>query len=448
MLFTRVPRAGMVKTRLIPVLGAAGAAGLQREMTAHALAWTRTSLRIVPAELEIRFTGGTEDDMRRCLGPAESYTPQGEGDLGARMSRAFEAAEREGITRTVVIGSDCPGLDANGLLTAFERLNDHDLVLGPARDGGYYLIGLRSPEPRLFEGITWGETSVFEETLVRARAAGLRVALLDPLRDVDEPADLAVWREQRGRRPPLADDAIIAVIVPTLDEAGRIGSLLEHLSALSTAQVIVADGGSRDGTARRARELGAKVVTSDAGRAQQMNAGAVEAQGDILLFLHADTLLPDTFEKDIRSALQDPNVVGGAFRFALDAAERRFRVLEKLVNWRSSRFALPYGDQALFVRADVFRGLGGYPELAVMEDFELVRRLKRRGRIVTAGTAARTSARLWRSSGFLRVMLVNQLTVLAHLAGMRSDRLARWRRKLLARSPLPPQTGQSAKPTH
>lgn len=443
-LFTRLPAPGKAKTRMIPVLGAAGAAALQREMTAHALAWARASLDDTPTRLEVRFTGGAESDMRRCYGRASHYVPQGEGDLGMRMLAAFETAAREGITRTILIGSDCPGLDAGRLRTAIAKLADHDVVLGPARDGGYYLIGLGAPRPSLFEDIEWGSPSVLNVTLERARAAHLRVGLLDVLSDVDEPADLAVWREQRGRRPALAADATISVIVPTLDEAGRIGLLLEHLSTLSNAEIIVADGGSRDGTGLRVREFGAKLVTSSAGRAQQMNAGAVEAKGDILLFLHADTRLPDTFEQDIRSALHDPNVVAGAFRFALDATGRRFRALEWLVNWRSIRLSLPYGDQALFVRADVFRGLGGFPELAVMEDFEVVRRLKRRGRIVTVSTAARTSSRLWRRSGFVRVTLVNQLTILAHLAGMPADRLARWRRKLLARGSAPGHTGQSA----
>lgn len=431
-LFTRVPVAGQVKTRLIPALGAAGAARLQHEMTMHALAWCLACARDLPAELEVRYTGGTEQDMRGACGGGFRCVPQGEGDLGARMLRACEAAARAGVMRMILIGSDCPAIDADRLRAAADSLEQRDLVLGPARDGGYYLIGMRVPQPELFEDMNWGESSVFTETLRRARAQNLQVAVLDVLSDIDEPADLTVWREQRRRRPVLAHDAPISVIVPALNEADRVGLLIEHLcSTRARAEIIVADGGSRDGTAQRARAGGARVVTGKPGRARQMNAGAAEACGDILVFLHADTLLPASWEHDVRRSLREPSAVAGAFRFALDGQERRFRLLEQLVNWRARRLKLPYGDQALFVRADVFRGLGGFPDLAVMEDFELVKALKRRGRLVSTGTQALTSARQWRTAGFVRATAVNQLTILGHLAGVPSERLARWRRRLL-----------------
>lgn len=427
----RFPAPGDVKTRLIPALGAEGAAALQRELTAHTLAWAGAALRETGGELEVRFAGGAEADIRQTCGPSFRYRPQGGGDLGARMLEAFEVAAAEGIGRALVIGSDCPGLDAQRLREASGMLAGHDLVLGPADDGGYYLIGLRAPEPRLFEDIAWGGAGVCRETLERARALRLRTALLAPLGDIDRPADLGLWRRERQRRPVLPAEARISIVIPTLDEAARIGPLLDRLAALAPAELIVADGGSRDATAQLARARGARLVESAAGRARQMNAGAAAAGGDVLMFLHADTELPASFARDVRAALSDPRCVAGAFVFALDAPGRRFRILERLVNWRARRFGLPYGDQALFVRADVFRGLGGFPEIAVMEDFELLRRLRRRGRIVLTPTAARTSARLWHGSGFMRVMLANQLTILAHLAGVPAHRSASLRRRLL-----------------
>jgi hypothetical protein len=124
-------------------------------------------------------------------------------------------------------------------------------------------------------------------------------------------------------------------------------------------------------------------------------------------------------------------VAGGAFRFALDAPGRRYRVLERLVGWRVRALGLPYGDQALFVRADVFRGIGGFPDLELLEDVALVRALRRRGRLAIARGAARTSARLWNDVGFARVTLANLLTVLAYFAGVPAARIARARRRLL-----------------
>lgn len=423
--------AGAVKSRLVPALGAAGAAALQRELTAHALAWARAAAGGAHA-LEVRFTGGTVEDMRRTFGPAFDYLPQGKGDLGARMLAAFRSAADSGIGRTLVIGSDCPGLDADRLREAIGRLATHDVVLGPAHDGGYYLIGLRAPESRLFDGLGWGGATVCRNTVERARGLGLEVALLEPLADVDRPSDLRVWRRERRRRPPLPARARLSVIVPALDEAGRIGPLLDRLSR-SQAELIVADGGSRDATVRLAQAHGARVVASAPGRAQQMNAGAVSAEGDVLVFLHADTELPDRFENEVRAALADPRVAGGAFRFALDAPGRRYRMLERLVGWRARGLGLPYGDQALFVRADVFRGLGGFPEVELLEDVALVRAIRRRGRLVITRSAARTSARLWREAGFARVTIANLLTVLAYFAGVSTARIARARRRLLDR---------------
>jgi hypothetical protein len=432
-LLTRLPVAGAVKSRLVPALGTAGAAALQRELTAHALAWARAAAEGAHA-LQVRFTGGTVEDMRRTFGPGFDYVPQGEGDLGARMLAAFRSVADAGIGRTLVIGSDCPGLDAARLREAIARLATHDVVLGPAHDGGYYLIGLCAPEPRLFEGIGWGGETVCRDTVARARGLGLEVALLESLADVDRPADLRVWRRERRRRPALPAGARLSVIVPALDEAPRIGPLLERLSALSQAELIVADGGSRDATARLAQVHGARVVASQPGRARQMNAGAAAAEGDVLVFLHADTELPDRFADDVRAALAEPRVAGGAFRFALDAPGLRYRILERLVGWRARGLGLPYGDQALFVRADVFRGIGGFPEVELLEDVALVRAIRRRGRLVITRSAARTSARLWRQAGFARVTLANLLTVLAYFAGVPTARIARVRRRLLDRS--------------
>jgi hypothetical protein len=164
-----------------------------------------------------------------------------------------------------------------------------------------------------------------------------------------------------------------------------------------------------------------------------MNAGAASAEGDVLVFLHADTELPARFEDEVRAALADPRAAGGAFRFALDAPGLRYRILERLVDWRARGLRLPYGDQALFVRADVFRGIGGFPAVELLEDVALVRAIRRRGRLVITRSAARTSARLWRDCGFARVTIANLLTLLAHFAGVPAARVASVRRRLLDR---------------
>jgi rSAM/selenodomain-associated transferase 2 len=157
-----------------------------------------------------------------------------------------------------------------------------------------------------------------------------------------------------------------------------------------------------------------------------MNAGAQAASGSILLFLHADTRLPAGFDAAVRTILQDAVVVGGAFQFGIDAPGLRFRILERLVNLRASWLGMPYGDQGLFLRKDTFTELGGFPELPIMEDFELVKRLRRRGRIRIVPLPATTSARRWQEVGVWRTTWINQKIILGYCLGVSPQRLARW----------------------
>ena len=194
-LFTRYPEAGRVKTRLIPALGAEGAAMLHRRLVSHALSAAEAWRSSVSGELEIRFDGGDEEAMRQWLGEGMVYRQQGGGDLGERLARAFEESCREGGKATVVIGSDCPALGPAQLGKAFRALSEKRVVLGPATDGGYYLIGLTRQVPELFHGIEWGTGSVLAKSL--GILAGLKIEpfLLEPLDDIDRPEDLKVLEQ-------------------------------------------------------------------------------------------------------------------------------------------------------------------------------------------------------------------------------------------------------------
>lgn len=193
--FTRYPEPGKTKTRLIPVLGAEGAATLQRQMTEHTLAQVKElqSERLVSAI--ICFAGGNQQLMQNWLGTCFDYQPQGDGDLGRRMAIAFETTLEAGTQSVVIIGSDCPDLNAQLMMQAFQALEQHDLVLGPARDGGYYLIGLRRLIPELFTGISWSTTEVLQQTMNIAQKLELAVASLPLLSDVDRPEDLPLWKQ-------------------------------------------------------------------------------------------------------------------------------------------------------------------------------------------------------------------------------------------------------------
>ncbi|MCI0620178.1 MAG: TIGR04283 family arsenosugar biosynthesis glycosyltransferase [Acidobacteria bacterium] len=218
----------------------------------------------------------------------------------------------------------------------------------------------------------------------------------------------------------------ISVIIPALNEVLVLAKTLESLRSSRFLEAILVDGGSSDDTRKVASQHDVSVLLSSPGRARQMNLGSAAASGSILLFLHADTCLPPHFDTYVRDALSSPNVVAGAFELRIDATNPALRWIERMANWRSRRLHMPYGDQAIFVRADVFRSLGGFPELPIMEDFELMRRLRGRGGIAILPQPALTSARRWKEAGVLKTTLANQLIILAYLAGVPPARIARW----------------------
>jgi rSAM/selenodomain-associated transferase 1 len=199
LVFARYPRAGAVKTRLIPALGTHGAAELHARLVRRTLVRARDWATACGARVTLSYTGCGETRMRRWLAEAGIPTPgpgglqlsrQPEGDLGERLAAAFAAAFAGGAAAVAAVGTDCPDLDAVALDRALADLARANLVIGPAADGGYYLIGLRAPAPALFRGIPWGTSSVCAETLARAATLGLACRELDVLPDVDRPADL------------------------------------------------------------------------------------------------------------------------------------------------------------------------------------------------------------------------------------------------------------------
>jgi len=420
--FTRYPQPGKAKTRLIPVLGPQGAADLHKEMTEHVLRRVRSFTTRRQVEIEVRYEGGNRSLMEKWLGTDVVYRSQGSGDLGVRMERSFSKAFHQGIERVVIIGSDCPGIDANTVRTAFDLLLQFDLVLGPAEDGGYYLIGLSQEAPQLFRGISWGTSGVRAKTIDIAKLLELRWISIEPLPDVDRAEDLEVWRGEisGGGNSPLPR---ISVIIPTLNEAEHLEATLASITNDGSQEILVVDGGSKDETVNLAKTCEARLFTTVAHRAKQANAGALAARGDILLFLHADTRLPSGYDTYVQNTLAAPGVVGGAFVLSIDGPEVGLRIVEILANFRSHFFHMPYGDQGLFLRADLFRSMGGFPDMPIMEDFVFIQSLKKKGKISIAPVAVKTSSRRWLKLGILKTTLINQAVLLAYFLGSKPERL-------------------------
>ncbi|PSO49711.1 MAG: hypothetical protein BRC33_05830 [Cyanobacteria bacterium SW_9_44_58] len=185
-IFTRYPEPGKTKTRLISALGEQGAAQLQKKLTEY----TIKEVSQLEADIRVYFSGGNEALMQDWLGNTYQYYPQSNGDLGERLITALEESFTPEIEKIVIIGIDCPELDAALINQAFQKLSSNDLVLGKAEDGGYYLIGLRHFLPELFQGIDWGTSFVLQQTVAIAETMGLAISYLPMLNDIDVPEDL------------------------------------------------------------------------------------------------------------------------------------------------------------------------------------------------------------------------------------------------------------------
>ena len=218
----------------------------------------------------------------------------------------------------------------------------------------------------------------------------------------------------------------ISIIIPTLNEETTLPALLENLLAEGDPEVIIADGGSSDATPDIARSYRVRIISSEPGRGVQQNAGARQAGGDILLFLHCDTRLPENFAQHVEEVLGLPGTSGGAFRLKIDAPGTGFRLLEWGINLRSGVLTRVYGDQAIFVPRETFHTVGGFPDYPLLEDVALITKLKKQGRIRLAPVPVVTSARRWKKYGLLRTTLMNQIILIGYGCGVSPATLARF----------------------
>ncbi len=219
-------------------------------------------------------------------------------------------------------------------------------------------------------------------------------------------------------------NALLSVIIPCLNEEAVIAGTLRSVLA-EEVEVIVVDGGSRDRTCAIALELGVQVVHTSAGRGVQMNQGAAVARGDLLLFLHADTLLPEHYLQYIFSCVRKPTFAVGAFHLNLCGMRRRLSFISRMANVRSKWLGLVYGDQGLFMTKDLFESVGGYPETAIMEDFMLVQKMRAKGTIELANAEVQSSGRRWDKYGVWYPTLINQMVIVGFFLGLSPDVLAK-----------------------
>jgi rSAM/selenodomain-associated transferase 2 len=218
----------------------------------------------------------------------------------------------------------------------------------------------------------------------------------------------------------------ISVIVPVLDEEKQLATTLEGLLALAPHEILVVDGGSSDRSREIAGRFGVHVIPAERGRARQMNRGAAQATGDVLLFLHADTRLPPSALDDIGSALTDRRYVGGRFDVELEGKHWMLPVVARMISQRSRLTKVATGDQALFVRRGVFEQMGGFPDIPLMEDIEFCRSLKLMGRLACLRSRVVTSGRRWEIDGVWRTIFRMWALKLLYLGGVSPARLKQY----------------------
>lgn len=189
-IFTRFPIPGQAKTRLAPYLGAEKAAELQRSMTEHTLTQVRELQKQRQVCIEVHYDGGTREMVEKWLGKDFHLRQQNDGDLGVRISGALSTGFKSGYKKIIITGTDCPALTSSLMMKGLDGLNPNDLTIGPALDGGFYLLGMKKSQPHLFDNVPWGTDKVLEKTVINAKKLHLSLCRLPTLSDIDRPEDL------------------------------------------------------------------------------------------------------------------------------------------------------------------------------------------------------------------------------------------------------------------
>lgn len=229
----------------------------------------------------------------------------------------------------------------------------------------------------------------------------------------------------------MIDNYEITVIIPVINEEKNLLKLFSNLIQKPEIEFIFVDGGSNDNTVNLIKKAGFKVILSPIlRRSYQMNFGAKEAKGKILLFLHGDTILPDNYDEIIINTVEKYNFIVGAFKLKIDSQKPIFRLIETLVNWRSQYLSLPYGDQGIFIKKEIFESINGYEDLAIMEDFTLIKTVKKLGKIYITNASVVTSARRWEKLGIFKTTLINQLIIIGYSLKIKPEKLAIFYRRI------------------
>ena len=351
LVFLRYPAPGKVKSRLSAQVGAERAAQIYEKLLRRTLGIASDLKRKSP-EIRVILFYTPRDPLQKLMnkfrGPWEFRPQQGE-HLGERMANALRSAFLEGARKVVLIGSDLADVESGDIEEAFRNSKEKVVVLGPAADGGFYLVGTDRPIDSPFDFSTWGTDEVFLRTARKLEAEGFRVHLAPERNDVDRKSCL-----ERLDRDPLFNDSI-SIIIPTLT-AEKLSPLLHYLedSIWPGDEIVVVEGGAFEKTALRRVSPVLTVIKTLKGRGIQQNVGAMLSGGGILFFLHDDTIPPPEFPYLVRRSCRDNPLAFGCFRLRFLPSNRALDLISKWANLRTALFKLPYGDQGFFSQKRTF----------------------------------------------------------------------------------------------
>ncbi len=421
--FMRYPEPGKVKTRLAEDVGPIEAASIYEKLLRRTLgeacefAFGRPRTRVLlfhpPEDPE-------EDIKRKFSGPWE-FHPQDGSHLGQRMNNALKTAFSAGAKKCVLIGSDLADIESADLEEAFRNIHPGTVVLGPAMDGGFFLVGLDRLSPAPFEYEEWGTDAIFSRTVRDFQSAGFRVHCTKQRSDIDRSRDLPKLHREFLFRTSLS------VIVPTLREPEKLAPLLSFLEDCIWPgdEIIVVQGGANEVSVREISSS-TKLVRSKTGRGIQQNTGAILANGDMLFFLHDDSIPPADFPYLIRKTCKEPRTAIGCFSLAFSPTCRALDLIAQWANLRTILFGRPYGDQGLFCRRDVFEKVGGFQHRYLLEDVDLVRNCRKFGKPVMLRRSIRSSSHRYLSKGILTASVHNHAIMLLSLLGCDEKDLYRY----------------------
>lgn len=437
-IFTRIPVQGKTKTRMMPHFSPRQCAALH----ACFLMDIRKQCEACGADIFVSYAAesGKLERLRELLGEEKQYLPQAGENLGGRMLDAFQKVFEKGYDSCVLIGTDVPELRERCLRKAFWQLQERDVVFGRTEDGGYYLVGMKQPQPLVFGLDAYGHSRVLKETLERMSEAGLTAGFTNTLSDMDTPEDLRGFYRRIRLDPELAAGKTgrfvtkirkISIIVPVYNERKTIEAMQRQLLPLrNRCEILFVDGGSTDGT----RELiwpEYRVISSEKGRACQMNTGAVNSTGDILFFLHCDSELPENPLGEIRRVLSGHRA--GCFGIAFHSKNFFMFTCRVISNHRVKDRKVMFGDQGIFIDRDLFFQAGMFPDLPIMEDYQFSLTLKEMGvKLGMAGRRIYTSDRRFPSGTIPKLKLMWNMNRLRKMYrdGVSIEKIARMYRDI------------------